>query len=65
MKLGEYKTKNGKNARIIEFWPKMREYFGYVYWSGATYETLWDSTGKNLEEPEWDLVMEERYDIGR
>ena len=49
------KTLKGLKFEITTVVPRMRQAFGHVFTSKGRVETLWDNTGQNLEDPEWDI----------
>ena len=57
MRFGTFKTVKGVTVIITNYYPKVNEYLGYLMEKGKKVESLWDKEGKNLEEPDWDLVL--------
>ena len=52
------KTIKGLKFEITTVVPRMKQAFGAVFTPKGRVETLWDSTGQNLEDPEWDIEAE-------
>ena len=57
--IGTYNTKNGLSATVTQYAPRVRQYFGFVRIKGLEKETLWNTEGMNLENPDWDLELKD------
>ena len=55
LKVGNYKLKDNKTARVTDVYPQSKIARGYV----GNEVTYWDKDGTNLEYPEWDIEVKE------